>query len=83
MGYLFKGRQLNNETEWRLNIYSGKEMDARPRHGGSVENKVFRKGCWEKQLLTQQKMSPLPHTTCKINLKWTTDPDVKWKVGNI
>lgn len=53
MGYSFKGRQWNNETEWRRNnICSDKVTDAGPRHGGSVENKLFRRGCWENQLVT-------------------------------
>lgn len=109
-GYSFKGRQWNNETEWRFNnTYSDKETDGGPRHGGSVENKLFRRGCWENQLVTDDaepqhpleklgivvcacrcwenqlvtKTPTLPHTICKINLKWTTDLNGKRKIGSI
>lgn len=36
-GNSFKGRQWNNETEWRFNnTYSDEETDAGPRHGGRI-----------------------------------------------
>jgi hypothetical protein len=85
MGYSFKGRQWDSETERRLNnIYTDKEMDARAQDGGNVGDFLLMRACWEKLLCHSIKRCHPSSTSyhMQINQKWTTDPNIKRKVGN-